>query len=137
MPSVITKSALCAAIAISVGSLPALAYGEDSSSAGARVSVSAGDRQAPPGFKVSFNSIGSGINGQALKALLKLVRAEIESENLREYTLDTWGREGERTVCFVLGTPGSAFTLLQKFQSLRVVRGDERFGYESTASCKD
>lgn len=110
-----------------------LATASLAATAHAGAAVSAGDRQAPPGFIVEFGSIGTGINGALLDALLTELQAELASGNLRQYSLETYGREGERRVCFVMAERGSAWELVRRLQASGL--SDDRVGYSGTASC--
>lgn len=118
-----------------VGFVSVLVSAFASNAALAGAAVTAGDRQAPPGFIVDFISIGTGINTQAAEFLSAALAAELQEGNLSEFTSVRYGREGERKVCFVLAEKGSAWTLVQELHASGLM--DARVGVSGTASCKN
>lgn len=94
------------------------------------------------GFKVSFNSIGTGIDGSALKITRTLTGQALAEGNILSYQEARWGREGERTLCIRFNANDDADTSAQ-FKKLleKALAGSTRFNISEItagdAGCKN
>jgi len=97
--------------------------------------VSAGDRLLPPGYRLNFISIGAGINDKAYKVVVKELQAQLAAGTLLEFTLDPYGFEGDRRLCFTLSSNVEAAAIIAKAK----ITGTETsmVGIESTQSCTE
>ena len=97
--------------------------------------VTAGDFRVPaPGFRVNFISIGAGIDSAAFDTLEEALQEAFVAGEITDYSYRGNGREGERTVCFVMGKQGAAWELVQKVQ--KAAAKPRLTSYTGTVDCR-
>lgn len=80
--------------------------------------VTIGDiRQAPPGFTISFISIGAGIDAKALEMTQNILDGFKQKGAVRALTYRAWGLEGEVDVCVQFMDPSFSVDFMQAFHA--------------------